>query len=323
MKHTLEVRTTISPTPFFFRRIHFLAASLRALGGRAADHEIVISVGGNAPRENLYRALPWSNRYPIIWRWVDPTNYQAIGYRATNQDRAWHMSRARIVMNVDADVIFVGDFSDLLGEIEASPAICGVMAYLSPFRSPPAVTPSVGPLPDSKPSTYWRLAASSFGLADLPMEHQYGGWTILPDEHRYGPAYFNGGMVIGPSDMMEKMYARLPAAETAIGSVITTRFLPQLARTLAIYKDSLPYRILPLRYNFPNWPAFDRTYPEELEKACILHYFSKDLVDRDECFRSIESVAEFVARQDLVGSNEALRATVAELFDVVRHEEEA
>jgi hypothetical protein len=34
MKYELEIRTTISPTPCFFRRIHHLAASLRTLRSR-------------------------------------------------------------------------------------------------------------------------------------------------------------------------------------------------------------------------------------------------------------------------------------------------
>jgi hypothetical protein len=323
MQHEFEIRTTISPTTFFFRRVHFLAASLRALGTRFADHEIVVSVGGIAPRENLYRALPWSTLYPIVWRWVDPAHYQAIGYRATNLDRAWHMSRAEIVMNVDADIIFLKDFSRLFDEIRASPAVCGVMAHLCPFHSPPPVVTSIGLLPDSKPGTYWRLAASSFGLPDLPMEHQYGGWSAFEcsDDHRFGPAYFNGGMVIGPSDMMEELFAHYPAAEAAIESVFTSRHLPQLARTLAIYKRSLPYRVLPMRYNFPNWPSIDRAYPDELENACVLHYFCPDIVNRDECFESFDSIARFITRRDLAGSNEVLRARVAELFEVVREEE--
>src|SRR4051812_37184900 len=122
----LELRTTISPTAYFFRRIHFLAASLRALGGRLADHEFVVSIGGDQPRQDLQVTQPWSNLYPIIWRWVDPEAYVQLGYRATNRDRAAHVARGRYVMIVDADVLFCRDFSELLDELEAEPAIAGV-----------------------------------------------------------------------------------------------------------------------------------------------------------------------------------------------------
>ena len=120
MKYLLELRTTISPTPSFFRRIHFLAASLRDLGGALADHEIVVSVGGGQP-ENYYRTQPWSNRYPLIWRPVDPEAYARLGYRAINRDRAAHLARGTFVMVVDADVIFLNDFSPLIDDLRADP----------------------------------------------------------------------------------------------------------------------------------------------------------------------------------------------------------
>ncbi len=87
MRHYLEIRTTISPTPHFLRRIHYMAASIRQLGGKLADHEIVVSVGGNEEPENLYRTQPWSNLYPILWRWVDPKAYARHGLKATGRDR--------------------------------------------------------------------------------------------------------------------------------------------------------------------------------------------------------------------------------------------
>src|SRR4029077_510714 len=144
MSSPLELRTTISPTPYFFRRIHFMVASLRALGGRLADHEFVVSVGSNDPRQNLYVTQPWSNLYPITWRWVDPKAYARLGYRATNRDRAAHMARGCYVMLVDADVMFCRDFSELLDELEVQPAIAGVMAHASPFSIPPEMAETHG-----------------------------------------------------------------------------------------------------------------------------------------------------------------------------------
>ena len=71
MKKLLEIRIPISPTPFFFRRVHFLVASLRRLGGALADDlEFTVCVGGDVDPYNLYDAQPWSTRYPVTWRWV-------------------------------------------------------------------------------------------------------------------------------------------------------------------------------------------------------------------------------------------------------------
>ena len=328
MKHLLELRTTISPTPYFFRRIHYLAASLQDLGDGLGEHEIVVSVGGEAPRENLFRTQPWSNRYPILWRWVDPEAYARLGYQATNRDRAWHMARARFVMIVDADVIFMDDFSELLGEIAARPAVCGVMANKSPFLTSP--DPAGSPRPRRSDRGWWRLLAQSFDIPDLPAEHGYAGANVSYVKEglreRMGepaPAYFNGGMVIGPAEMIEEMCALYPAAEDAVDRVLTSYFRPQLARTLAIYKAQLPYRLLPQRYNFPNCPLFDQAYPLELERIRMLHYLRTDIVHRDRDFQDAESVSRLLRRTDLTGSNERLRRRVAGLHARVAAEETA
>jgi hypothetical protein len=325
MKYTVEIRVTISPTPRFFRAIHYMAASLRAIGGLLTDHEIVVSVGGNSRRENLYRSQAWSNRYPILWRWVDPVAYAAMGYRATNHDRAWHMSRSRFVMIADADVIFLRDFSELLSSIETSPAVCGVMAHVSPFLQTPTLVDPSAAAADSPASVYWRLLAQRFGITNLPLKYQYTGWKVMFERegHQFGPAYFNGGMVLGPTDLMEEMLASYPAAEGAVDSVMDSYFRPQLARTLAIYRARLPHKVLPLRYNFPNDPRFDDAYRDELPKISVLHYLRTEIVDREKDFMDAKCSARFIARTDLRGTNELLRRRIAELHDTVVAEEGA
>jgi hypothetical protein len=325
VKCTLEVRTTISPTPYFFRRIHYMAASLRAIGSRLANHELVVSVGGSSPRENLYRSQPWSNRYPILWRWVRPEAYARAGYRATNDDRAWHMSRADFVMIADADVLFMRDFTELLESIEDSPAICGVMAHISPFISMPPISPPwvEHVATDARPDVLWRLLGDSFGLHELPLEHEYSGWQCMftTEGHQFAPAYFNGGMIVGPGDLMDRLFSLYPAAEAAVDSVMETGYRPQLARTLAIYKAGLPRRVLPVRYNFPNDPGFDAKYADELSNIYILHYQRTDVVHRDTDFETAESTARLVARSDLRGSNELLRRRLTALHATVVEEE--
>lgn len=325
MKHKIEFRTTISPTPYFFRRVHFLAASLRALGGEIADHEIVVSVGGGEAGDNYYRSQPWSCKYPIVWRHVSLESYARLGYRATNLDRSAHMSRADYVMMVDADVIFLRDFSDLLAELERTPAICGVMAHASPFLRPPVM---VGIFAErirdnDSPDVYWDLLAEHFGIAPMKMEYEYSGWGIMSRDpmHRFAPAYFNGGMVLGNSELMDRMCELYPDAEGAINEVMETYFCPQLARTLACHKAGIACRSLPLRYNFPNDPGFDAAFPEEAANISILHYLRHDIVHRDRDFSDVAGVERLVARTDLSGSNEDLRRKVAELREIVLEEE--
>jgi len=331
MRHALELRTTINATPAFFRRIHYMAASLAALGESLADHEIVVSVGSDTPQENLYRTQPWSNRYPITWRWVDPSSYAEHGYRATNRDRALHMANADYVMMVDADVIFVDSFSGLLGELRQAPAICGVMAHYSPFLSPPRLVSSAATMREAGSTKtrlddydYWQILAESFAIDRLPLDYELSGWRGAghPEAFAHAPAYFNGGMVIGPVDLMDEMCRLFPAAEEAIDRVMEPSFFrPQAARTLAVYKAKLPHRALPLRYNFPNDPDFEVAYPDELQALCILHYLRTTIVHRDDDFSTNQRVATLIERSDLAGSNEALRRRLADLHSRVSDEE--
>jgi hypothetical protein len=253
--------------------------------------------------------------------------YAQLGYRATNRDRALHMSRAHFAMMVDADVIFLSDFSELLAELRLAPAICGVMAHDSPFTRRPALTPrfSGRVRDDDAPSVYWQLLAERFGLAHLPLENEYSGWGITSrdPEQRFAPAYFNGGMVIGPSDLIEAMCRSYAEAEAAVDDVMDTYFRPQLARTLAIYRAGLAWRTLPLRYNFPNDPRFDEARPAECARISIFHYLRQEVVHRDGDFADRAGVDRLVARSDLAGSNEAVRRRVDELRDAVFAEEMA
>jgi len=326
MKNRLEVRTTISPTPFFFRRIHFMAASLREVCGTQMNHELVVSVGGGDGTENFYRSQPWSSCYPLIWRQVPVEAYARLGYRATNRDRAAHMSRAEFVMMADADVIFLRDFSGLLRELEAAPAICGVMAHASPFAAPPKLMPALaGRIPETPTQEdYWRLLTGHYGVPDLKPEYEYSGWQVMnhnPD-FRYAPAYFNGGMVLGPSALMEKMCELYASAEEAVDDVMDTYFRPQLARTLAIHKAGLPVRSLPVKFNFPNDSGFDVRYADQIDQIQVLQYLRREIIDRDRDFMDQAGVDRLLSRRDLAGSNEALRKRIAELRDVVFAEED-
>ena len=307
-----EIRTTISPTPNFFRRIHYMAASMRRLGPKMVDHEIVVSVGGGVGRDNLHRSQPWSNLYPIVWRWVDPEAYARRGYEATNRDRYLHMGRASLVMLADADVIFIDDFGDLLAELEHGPAICGVMAHISPFMK----------VRQRSPRTWWRLLAQAFDMPELPFDCTHSGWQSMfkDEDYRHSPIYLNGGMIVGPVELMERMFALMPAAAEAVERVIRSTFRPQLARTLAMYKAGLPGRVLPLRYNYPNDERLEDTHVGELADLRILHYLRKRVIHRDRDFMSTDSVARLVARTDLSGANERLRCLLAELHDVVAAE---
>jgi hypothetical protein len=307
MSVELEVRVPISPTPDFFRRIHFMAASLRRLEETIGTHALVVCVGGDIVPEDLYETQPWSKNYPILWHWADREKFRRDSYWETSREIFRQPIRGRIVMCADADVIFVSDFSDLLRELRAAPAIAGVIAHAPPVRGPEL-------------AQLWSRLAQAYGVPIPPAIHEYTGWNFMTAE-RMTPVYYNFGMVVMPAALMQTLSAEMEPADNFVNATIETFFRFQIALTLAIQKTNLPSRALPLRYNFPNDPRFDRRYPHELEQVCILHYLRCDVVHRENDFADLAKVAGLIGRRDMAGSDEVLRRTLAELYPIVAKEE--
>jgi hypothetical protein len=306
----LELRVPISPTPDFFRRVHFMAASLRRLGGALAEATIVVVVGGDEEAADLYEIEPWSRNYPIIWRWADREAFRRDSYWETSREVFRQPGRARFIMCVDADVIFIRDFSELVTSLEQTPAVVGVIAHASPFY-------------DGVPTEKWQRLAEAYGVPAPDFAHEHTGWGFMGThgEFRWTPAYFNFGMVVAPIDMMDKISADISKADQIVTDNLDTFFRFQIALTLVMQKYQLPAQALPLRYNFPNDPGFDNKYPEELRDVRVLHYLRCEIVHRERDFASLDKVEALARRSDLKGSNEVLRQCVEKLLPAVSAEE--
>ena len=107
MNYDLEIRIPISPTPHYFRRIHFMAASLRRMQDEVGAHTFVVCVGGDTEPFDLHAAEPWSRNYPIIWHWADREKFRRDSYWETSRDVFRQPTRAQLVMFADADLLFV------------------------------------------------------------------------------------------------------------------------------------------------------------------------------------------------------------------------
>jgi hypothetical protein len=310
MSAALEIRVPISPTPDFFRRIHFMAASLRQTGGALADHVFVVCVGGDEEPRDLYSDLSWSKNYPITWNWADRERFRRDSFWETSREIFRQPIRGDFVMCADADVIFVRDFSELLEELKHSPAVAGVVAHAPPF-------------PKLPPSEIWDRLCADYGVPVPPSIHEHTGWEFMvkAPQHRFTPIYYNFGMVIAPGEMMDAIGSTITEADDLVTKRLETFFRFQIALTLAIQKHNLPSRALPLRYNFPNDPGFDQKYPEELAQVRVLHYLRCEIVHRENDFADLDRIAALIRRRDLAGSNEVLRRRVEELYSTIEREE--
>lgn len=307
----LEIRTAISPLDFFFNRIHFIALSIRSLGGICATAPIRVAVGADEQPHDLHARLPWSRPLGIEWGWIDRSDFvawkdSANPYLATIAARFMPPFTARHVLVLDPDVIPIAPFNDLVAKIESSPAVLGVIAHHSPFWS-------------KDPGSHrriWNLLYSAAGLGEPRFELQHSAWGIYDqvEERRLSPPYFNSGMILAPSDMLTPLWPHYVEGLRVIAESLNTYFYDQIGFTLALAKSGVPYRSLPLRFNFPNEPVFDVKLAQELSDVRFLHVMRTEIVHRDESFKTLDTVAHLVSRKDLTGSNEAFRRKIAQLL---------
>ncbi len=304
----LEIRTAISATPYFFRRIHVMAAALARLKGGLPEYEMAIYVGGDQEPEDLAVSQPWSRAYPIRWIWTAREAFRRESYHATARNLFRTPIDTRFLMFADADVAFVGDFGELFVDLAANPGIAGVMAH-----GPP--------VPNGGVVAFWTRLFDEFGLGTPPLSFSHGLTACVPPA-KAGlwpkvPAYFNFGMVLGTGDAMRAVCSAIPTALDFINARVELYTRDQIALTLAMARAGVRVRVLPPRYNFPNDPRFDAAYPAELADIRILHYLRTAIVHRDRDFATLGDLKRLTRRTDLAGSNEILRAHLAGLYPVI------
>jgi hypothetical protein len=332
MSNWLEVRIPISPRADYFNRVRLIAHSIRSLGGRYADVRIRVTVGADREPEDLRALLPWSDAAGVTWHWVERSEFRAWAgtshaYIATMMERFRPPFDADNILMLDADVVAVRPFDELMSRLERRPAVAGMMAHVSPFGDAPAPNrvawqerQGAGTdAPASNHIAWWRHLFQIAGMDPPAFDQQLSGWGVMTNDpgQKMSPAYFNTGVILAPSRLLERLHEPYTDALSLVRSALDNYFFEQIALTLALYRAGIPFDVLPLRYNFPNQAGFDASSPEDLSDLCFLHFLRDDVVSRERDFESLDAMAALAARTDLVGSNEAFRRRVAQLLPLL------
>lgn len=300
----IEARIPISPRPEWFNRAKLITASLREF---YPDTLVRLSIGDDWIAPGAYKNLEEGSR-----DWFNQSPLNTISVINRNDFLAWQNTRAEYlatildtfkppftgdhILHMDGDVMPMARFDELL-KIDA---ICGVQAHHAPYGV-----------------AGWQSLFSLFGLGQPPLDVPYSGWGSMFNDQsqRFGPPYFNSGMVFGPRPLFERLAGPyLDIIDRLCGYVTDRYWFDQLGLALAFAEERIPTRHLPLRYNFPNRPSFELANPAEEMDIRFLHFMQPDVVDRDCEFASPEALAKFVTRHDLKGTNDMLRLRVAKLL---------
>jgi hypothetical protein len=307
---SLELRIPISPTDNNMRSLRYLSESNQEFGGpiSKAAHWVV-SVGSEEAARDLKEEYPWTKDQSIEFRWVDHDHFRKWKYDATGYDRFWVESNADIVALIDVDLLVGGDFDKIVRQAHRQKRMLGFMAHISPFGiNGRAHIPS---------EVWWKRIFDEAGVAIPCLDWQYSAWgldwsryksgkIVSKDEnHRFGPPYFNYGVVLGPRAFFERMGETFVEELEAVSRVIKTGYKSQIANCLAFERHEIPCGTIPINYNFPlNLPGDelralnpDPDGENAYEDIKIFHYIGDRRV-----FDDPASIQKLLDRTDLVGA---------------------
>ena len=207
-----------------------------------------------------------------------------------------------VLLSLDADTLPVGSFEPVLDMVAARQLIAGVMAHYPP---PMWISPRES----------WLEAAGRILGTPLEFDHAYSlVESTAPPERRLSPFYINSGVMFfarAAFDRFVPLYfdtARRLSADLSLAD-----FTGQIASALAIAKGRLATATLPMRYNFPNDSAAERSYPADAANVVIHHYLRTARFDRHKIFTTASEFGRFV-RMPLEGPDETFRSAVLRLF---------
>lgn len=241
------------------RMVRYFLESVRLFGGpiaRAAH--CVCSVSAEGPPRDLGREYPWTADHSVSFRWVDPDHFREWEYDATGYDRYCLGSTADVVATLDADLLAAGDIDEIVLEAHHSQKMLGFMAHVSPF--------GFQGLGDIASQDWWERLFDAAGVPMPSLHFQYSGWgldwnILKPNRpvpylssdprHRWGPAYFNGGVNVGPRRFFERMGETFVDDLNIVEGAVDTIFQSQIAICLNMARHDIPCDTIPLNYNFP------------------------------------------------------------------------
>ena len=292
------------------RSVRYLLESIQEFSGpisRAAH--CIVSVGADEPPRDLKQEYSWTADHSIEFRWVDRDQFRLWQYTATGFDRFRVESHADIVALIDADLLITGDLDKIVQRAHLEQRMLGFMAHVSPFGFEGlAQTPS---------DVWWKRCFDAAGLETPSLDWQYSGWGLdwsdyknakivsHDPDHRFGPPYFNYGIVIGPRSYFERMGETFVEELEAVRRVHDSCYRAQIANCLAFERHKIPCGKLPINYNFPlNLPGdairainLDPDGENDFEDVRIFHY-----IGARKLFETPESVQALLNQTDLTGS---------------------
>jgi hypothetical protein len=253
---------------------------------------VILTVGDATIDPGLSDRHPWLGRLGVELRWVPEPFFREHSYYATGATRFEHEYRSDVVLFLDADILIAAPFDELIRDVYRRQHFAGVMAVASPL------------LFLERPYTWHELYDHCAIGRDPVLCHEYLGWPYYHTDdpaHRYGPPYFNYGVVCAPAWMMKRIGVLYFPYFLKLRELSPNILITQVALSLALVKLGLRFETLPARYNFPNELALEALHGLELPHAKFLHLWGRVRFNKQYLYEDLDRVRETVLRTDLRG----------------------
>ena len=303
---TIEFAIPISPSRSFLSQVRVFAESLRRLGEPYNSAVIHVCLGADCEKVDLESIIPWSADYPLRWHWVERSVFLEKSYSAQAELRFDVIGDADVSIFCDADVVLLDRVDEFIEKVQEKPGLVGTMAFSSPFAGQP----------EKNNEEWWAFLAEKSGVQGMNLNCSYPlpgiGADVGASEIK-SPPYLNYGFVGALSAVWRNFGAEYDRVIELISGFIKSRFFAQVALTITCYRLGLPISVMDQRFNFPNLPLMERSFPDLLADVRVAHYAVTESIDRDCVFVGREACDDLIARNDLTGVNALIQGLYLEL----------
>ena len=291
-----------SPNDAFYSQAAMYRYVLDSFGGIYKQARVVLCLGDFEESPLPARWEPWFTNIDVRWTPLESflCYHNGSDYILKNLvDPA-----AEISFLCDADTLLLHPLPDsFLREMQERPAICGAIAHYRPSPDDQAGH-DYSALDNDQ---FWEAMGMHVSGRAIPLPNTY---TLMPGDLSC-PFYINYGFVAGTPTLLRRLHTELAYVQPKLREILDNDFYAQIALALAVDRASLPTRVLPMRFNFPNDPIADAKYPDELANVHVIHYLRTNVFDRHRIFTTREEFESFLALP-LQGSNAVFQRRIRE-----------
>jgi hypothetical protein len=314
-----EIHIPASPNRRFADMLFFLIHSIAAHADLPGPWRVIVTLGRDGDLAPDSPELEWAKGFPVEFRSVSPelwTLYEQksrdLGqnlfiYSATGTAQFDREFTADVVMFLDADMIVQKSLAPLVRRVHAGRCLAAKPAWQPPDMDLNDLLTRQGLVHDGDMITY-----SGYG------------WQFV--EPRFGPPYFNFGMLCCHVDVANLLREQLPDDLQFVYGQRFSWFGWQIALTLSIVRGHIPFVELDERYNYgigetdeftpsllpgEEGRCLETLGQEQARDIHVLHYCTPTknfLRNRD--MGNPEALRSFCNRNDLLAGERKLQAAL-------------